>query len=93
MKPVFKCEYCDFMGAKEDVEKHESECVDNYDNRSCTTCKHKKTYFNPTLRFECENGIEIPEGKMFENCKSYERKEKINYKNAMDDLLGGFFNF
>ena len=32
MQPVFKCEYCRFMGTEEEVKKHEAECVDNYDN-------------------------------------------------------------
>lgn len=89
MQPVFKCEYCKFMGTEEEVKKHEAECVDNYDKRSCTTCKHRKTYCNPTWRYECENGIDIPEGKMFENCSSYERKEKVDYGNLFGGLFGG----
>lgn len=90
MKPVFKCEYCKFMGTEEEVKKHETECVDNYDKRSCTSCKHRRTYCDP-LRFECENGECIPEGKMIENCGSYERKEKIEYDNLFGDLFGGIF--
>ena len=91
MKPVFKCEYCDFMGTKEDVEKHESECVDNYDKRSCMTCKYVRyKNFNSC---ECITGKIIPEGKMFEYCPSYERKEKTDYKGTINDLFGGIFNF
>lgn len=91
MKPVFKCEYCKFMGTEEDVKNHEAECVDNYDKRSCTTCKHRKTYCNPTWRCECENRVDISEGKIIENCDSYERKEKVNYRNLFGDLLSGVF--
>ena len=91
MKPVFKCEYCKFMGTEEEVKNHEPDCIDNYDKKSCLTCKHRKTYYSPTTRYECENGVDIPEGKMFENCGYYERKEKVDYKNFLGDLFGGVF--
>ena len=94
MKPVFKCEYCKFMGTEEEVMKHETDCVDNYDKKSCHTCKHRKTYFRTTTIYECENGVDIPEGKMFENCGSYERKEKEHYTTTgsiFGDIFGGMF--
>lgn len=34
MKPVFKCDYCNFVGTQEEVEKHEPTCIDNYDKRA-----------------------------------------------------------
>ena len=37
MKPVFKCDYCQFMGTEEEVSEHEPKCFDNYDRRSCYT--------------------------------------------------------
>lgn len=41
MKPVFKCKYCTFMGTEEQVRAHEDTCTNNYDKKSCFTCKHK----------------------------------------------------
>lgn len=92
MKPVYKCDYCKFMGTEEEVRKHEAECYDNYDLRSCTTCSHKKTYPSKTKNilwnYKCNCGIEVPEGKMMTNCKQYERQEKTH---AFDDLFGAMF--
>ena len=89
MKPVFKCDYCKFMGTKEEVEKHEPECIDNYDKRSCLTCKYRKC--NNATSYECTNGKEIPEGKIFQFCESYERKEKTEFNKFFDNVFGGFF--
>ena len=94
MKPVFKCEYCTFMGTEDEVYKHEEEeCLDNYTKKSCTTCNHKETYFPKEMRrltmcYKCKCGIEIPEGKMMVNCKSYERKKKNDF---VGDMFGGLF--
>lgn len=85
MKPVYKCDYCSFMGTEEEVTKHEVDCMDNYDRRSCYTCLHKKGL----VKYECEAGKEIPEGKFYEFCPQYERKEKSEH--PFDDLFGGLF--
>ena len=69
MKPVFKCEYCDKLGTEEDIAKHENECIYNYARRSCLTCRYAE---NKITKFVCEKGHDIPEGHMFENCKSYD---------------------
>lgn len=87
MKPVFKCEYCNFMGTEEEVAAHEDKCYDNYDRKSCMTCKYRK--YKNMNQFGCDVGKEIPEGQMFEFCDKYERKEKSN--NPMSDLFGGLF--
>ena len=42
MKPVFKCEYCRFMGTEEEVKAHEDTCINNYDKKSCFTCQHRE---------------------------------------------------
>lgn len=92
MKSVFKCDYCKFMGTEEEVREHEPKCFDNYDRRSCFTCIHKKYKSGTKLGdcfYECKAGIEIPEGKLFEFCGSYERKEKAD--NLLDGLFGGLF--
>lgn len=77
MKPAFKCDYCSKMGTEEEIREHEPKCFDNHDRRSCYTCVHKtlKGTFKD-CSYECKAGIEIPEGKLFEFCNSYERKEK-----------------
>ena len=33
MKPIYRCEYCDFTGIEEDVMKHEEACNKNYNYR------------------------------------------------------------
>ena len=93
MKPVYKCDYCNFMGTKEEVEKHEPDCTDNYDMRSCHTCKHKRTDCeNHEWFFTCAEGIAIPKGQFFKFCKSHERKEKSEnlFGSLFGDLFGGF---
>lgn len=89
MKPVFKCDYCDFMNTEDKVKEHELICMDNYDRKSCYTCAHK--HLKDLKGFKCDCGIEIPEGKLYEFCKSYERKEKSNYDlgNIFSDIFGG----
>ena len=91
MKPVFKCEYCNFMGDEDQVREHEPKCLDNYDRRSFYTCKNR--HIATLTQFQCECGKEIPEGNIYEFCDSYERKEKINYdiSNIFGDLFGGGF--
>lgn len=88
MKPVFKCDYCKFMGTEDEVEKHELTCIDNYTRRSCTSCKYTK--FKNLNSYECTKGKEIPEGKMFEFCPLYERKERSEYNDLFKDIFGGF---
>ena len=90
MKPVYKCEYCNHMGTEEDVRKHEVECLDNYDRRSCFTCEHKS--LAGLNKYKCAVGREIPEGKIFEFCGDYERKEKTpTPEGQFADLFGGLF--
>lgn len=88
MKPVFKCDYCSKMGAEEEIKEHEPICTDNYDRKSCHTCKHKKIdrvvdkdvddiiNGKAVMVYKCRLGKEIPEGKIFEFCPSYEKKRK-----------------
>lgn len=91
MKPVFKCDYCSKMGTEEEIREHEPICTDNYDRRSCYTCVHKNIGRNSKgdLRYECKAGQEIPEGKIFEFCRSYERKESTGH--LFSNLFGGLF--
>lgn len=94
MKPVFKCDYCSKMGTEEEIKEHELECFDNYDRKSCYTCEHKKFVRvgdinkNGALVYECKLGKEITEGKIFEFCPQYERKED---NHIFTNLFGGLF--
>ena len=90
MKPVFKCDYCNFMGDEEQVKSHELTCIDNYDRKSCYTCIHKQ--LSGLNGFKCDNDIEIPEGKIYEFCHKYERREKTNYdlSSIFGNMFGGF---
>lgn len=90
MKPVFKCDYCSKMGTEEEIREHEPKCFDNYDRKSCFTCVHKTMKLKDKQRYyECKAGVEIPEGKFFEFCNAYERKEKVD--NPLSDLFGNIF--
>jgi hypothetical protein len=71
------------MGTEEDVKEHEIKCEENYDRRSCYTCKYKELHCRNNIEeksttwiYKCKLGKEIPEGKIFEFCPSYDRKEK-----------------
>lgn len=92
MKPAFKCDYCSKMGTEEEIREHEPKCFDNYDRRSCYTCKHKtlKSVVKNCCCYECKVGVEIPEGKLIEFCGSYERKEKPD---TVANLFGNLFGF
>lgn len=98
MKPVFKCDYCSKMGTEEEIREHEPVCTDNYDRKNCYTCVHKKTRCKDNISekkvtwiYECKAGNEIPEGKIFEFCPQYERREKpYTLGEAMFDNLFGF---
>ena len=88
MKPVFKCDFCDFIGVESDVKKHEEECTENYTRRNCFTCKHRAY---SSLDFICKCGLELPPGKMREFCPKYEREENRHdpLDDFMDLVLGG----
>ena len=87
MKPVFKCDYCNFMSTEDEVKKHEPSCYSNYDRKSCHTCEHKK---HKSLKsIECACGKEVPDGKIYEFCEVYKRKEKAT--NLVDEFFGALF--
>lgn len=87
MKPVFKCDYCKFMGTEKEVAEHEVTCWDNHDRRSCYTCIHMK--YKTSLGFSCGKGKDIPDGKIYEFCGDYERKEKSTAD--LTGIFGGLF--
>ena len=90
MKPVFKCDYCSYMNTEEEVRKHELECTDNYDRKSCYTCEHKNIKSKDgQWIYECKADKDVPEGMFYEFCSSYKRKEKSN--NLFDGLFRGVF--
>ena len=91
MKPVFKCEYCRFMGTEEEVKAHEDTCTNNYDKKSCLTCQHRE-YLSPK-QVKCNTGKEVPENMIFENCEKYERKEGPKLNTSLNDLFGSFCGF
>ena len=91
MKPVFMCDYCNFIGIEKAVKEHEPKCIKNYTRRSCYTCEHADSiYFLNTVK--CKLGKEIPDGKIYEFCPSHKRRaeEKDNdISNILVDLFGG----
>lgn len=40
MREVFKCDYCDYIGTKEEVETHEKVCLGNPDVKCCYNCQY-----------------------------------------------------
>lgn len=92
MKQVFQCDYCKFMGTKDEVKEHELKCIDNYDRKSCFTCKHRD--FKSLNQYKCACGREIQEGMIFEFCSQYERKEKPKGDSSkLRDIFGNLFGF
>lgn len=93
MKPVFKCDYCKFMGTEKEVKEHEPVCMDNYDRKSCYTCQHRGriNMVNNLIKYECKKDIDVPEGMINEYCELYKRKEKSN--SPYLDLVSSMFGF
>ena len=89
MKPVFKCDYCDFMGTEDETKAHELKCTENYDRRSCHICEYRK--LKGLISYECTNGRELPEGKIYEFCGKYKRKPKSDnpWSDLVDVMFGG----
>ena len=89
MKPVFKCDYCSFMGTEEEVKEHETKCVKNYTRRSCSTCRHQK--YKTIMSFECTEGVEVPDNHIVEFCSKYNRREESDnpWNDIIDAMLGG----
>lgn len=87
MKPVYKCDYCSFIGTEDEVREHEPQCYENYDMKSCWSCKNrgKMTMEDKLIKYECEAGKDVPAGNIFQYCDLYERKEKST-------IYGGWFN-
>lgn len=89
MKPVFKCEYCNFIGTAEDVQEHEPNCTDNYNKKDCMTCKHCDM-ISLLTSIKCNCGKEIPSGHVYTGCDKYERKES---RVSLNDAIRGFWRF
>jgi hypothetical protein len=89
MKPIYRCEYCDFTGTEEEVQKHEEECVKNYNKKGCLTCKHCSTDGLKTVK--CKEGVEIPEGKYITGCSNHEvgEIEVIGFMRGFADVFKG----
>ena len=77
MKPVFKCDYCSKIGTEEEIREHEPDTIDYFSMSIFYACRYDNFFYHNYLcTQECKIGKEIPEGKLFEFCSSYERKEK-----------------
>lgn len=81
MKPVFKCDYCDFVGTENEVTNHEPNCRENYNMKSCYTCKHneKAEFVEGGIKYICDKGKDIPVNNIYEFCDEYEKKEKKEF--------------
>ena len=94
MKPVYKCDYCSFMGTEEEVRDHKPLCHENYDMKSCWTCKNreKMTMEDRLIKYECKAGKDIEAGTIWQHCELYDRKLKdiTGSMNAFNPF-GGFF--
>ena len=91
MKPVFKCEYCTFIETEEEFKTHEDTCIDNYDKKSCYTCKHRE--YLSLKQIKCNAGKEIPENTIYKNCDKYECKEESKLNTSLDGLFGLLFGY
>lgn len=89
MKPIFRCEYCNFTGTEEEILKHEDECFDNYTKRSCWSCQHR--CLKSLTEIKCGVGQDIPSGQIMQFCPKYERKEKPDYGSGLNNIFGNMF--
>lgn len=95
MKPLYKCEYCDQTGTAEEIEKHEAECIYNYNLKSCFTCIHyqgiKSWNKLNEMTVNCDLNIDLPVNKYKGNCASYERKieKESPYSDLLKTMFGG----
>lgn len=79
MKAVFRCDYCSEMGAEEEIQKHEPECLRNYDRKSCYTCEHASSKWKDGMySYECSAGVEVKPGCRVEFCDSYKQKQMVD---------------
>lgn len=93
MKPVFKCDYCEFMGTDEEVKEHEPVCRDNYDLKNCYTCQHRGKLESAEggCRYQCNKGKDIPVNCILQFCPEYEREEKKT--DNISNIFGNIFNW
>lgn len=91
MKPLYRCDYCEFKGTEEEVLKHEETCIHNTSKKSCLTCKYKKYKNMQTIT--CTNGVDIPGGQYRQYCPNYEDEEKVepddDFSNIFKSIFGG----
>ena len=89
MKPIYRCDYCPKTGTEEEIKAHEAECVHNKAKRSCYTCGYRKGWGFKT--FNCQQGVEIPEGTYMENCPNWtEDKREFDPQNPYTSLFESF---
>ena len=74
MQPVFKCDFCSFMGSQQEVQEHTRKCTNNFERKNCLSCVHKSW---EGVDFKCDCGKHIPAGQMIEFCDQYEYKKKV----------------
>ncbi len=71
------------------LKAHEAECVHNKAKRSCYTCGYRKGWGFKT--FNCQQGVEIPEGTYMENCPNWtEDKREFDASNPYTSLFESF---
>jgi hypothetical protein len=72
MKQVFQCDYCEYRGLAEDVAKHEAECENSPDLRTCNTCIYASGNF---IKVTCLKGVDVPIFSIKRGCSTYNGKE------------------
>ena len=86
MKQLFRCDYCDRTGIAEEITEHEESCINNYNKKSCWTCKYAES---KGFKFICNADKDIPDGKYIAQCDKYEYNEK---NHTTEESLTSRFN-
>ena len=68
MKEVFKCDYCNYIGTKEEIAEHEKVCLNNPDVKCCYNCQAEHDLC------VLYTGAPIPEKNI---CEHYRRREHV----------------
>ena len=69
MRPLYRCDYCDFTGTEDEVKSHEEGCIKNHTLKGCFTCAHCNT--DGFSSITCMAGRDIPDGHMIQGCYLY----------------------
>lgn len=88
IKPLYRCDYCDFVGTEREVLKHENSCI--YKIRSCEKCANVMVRYdiNTNMAYyccKCGKYIKIKDG-FNKYCDKFEKAKFPLYTRYYEQL-------